>query len=354
MPGSILKVHYYSSIGTIVAIVASVAAEGTGAIVSSIAASVVVKSMVINELAVSMVTAVGDIMCDMAAMWDDVMMASGAVNVASTIALNSVVSLRAGLFFRHVAHQNGSLVGLVRSPTGLTVRSHSVAANITIGDTVLPVFVPLVEVNERSLIVVGVRHRRAGVRVRDVMATVVITTVHSVVQVLLHYLSWFIVLGLVDGAEGVLIVVEFKWLEARQHSEDRLVGGLAGAVGADTEEVLNFVADDGPLGGVHGSLPAAEVVVDEELVFVTIFALGEHGVDQEDGRLELFVSVIDGLHVEAALEQRPDVWLLGEDGVLDSGTSVANREGNQLIALEMLRLLYRSLFAPVLGGSEVG
>jgi len=331
MLGSILKVHF-SSIGTIVAIVASIAAEGSGAIVSSIAVSVVGKSMVTDVLAVSMVTA---------------------VNV-STIALNSIVSLRAGLFLRHVAHQNGSLVGLVRSPTGLTVRSHSVATNITIGVTVLHVFVPLVEVNERSLIVVGVRHRRAGVRVRDVMATVVITTVHSVEQVLLHSFSWFIVLGLVDGAEGVLIVVEFKWLEARQYSEDRLVGGLAGAVGADAEEVLNFVADDGPLGGVHGSLPAAEVVVDEELVFVTIFALGEHGVDQEDGRLELFVSIIDGLHVEAALEQRPDVWLLGEDGVLDRGTSVANREGNQLIALEMLRLLYRSLFAPVLGGSEVG
>ena len=163
------------------------------------------------------------------------------------------------------------------------MRSHSVAAIVTIGDTLFPVFVPLVKVNEGLLIVVRVRHGRAGMWVRDVMATIVITTVHGVVQAPGDRISFLFILWLVDGAENVLIVIHSKLLEARKFGEDGLLCELARAIGTNTEEGLNFVADDGPLGGVHWSLPAAEVVIDEELVFVSFFALGEHRVDKEYG-----------------------------------------------------------------------
>ena len=56
----------------------------------------------------------------------------------------------------------------------------------------------------------------------------------------------------------------------------------------------------------------------------------------------------------AAFKERPNVWLLGEDGVLDGSSSVANSERNQLIAFEMFSLLLWSLLALVLRRSEVG
>ena len=46
--------------------------------------------------------------------------------------------------------------------------------------------------------------------------------------------------------------------------------------------------------------------------------------------------------------------MLGEDGVLDGSSSVADSERNQLIAFEMLRLLNWSLLALILRSSESG
>ena len=281
------------------------------------------------------------------------------VSVVDTMSISSVtldcfdmLLLRSLLL--HVAHESGSFVSLVRSPASETVGLHSVATVVTIDDTVLLVFVIFVEVDERLLIVVGVGHGRAGMGVGDVMATEVITTVHGVVQVSGDRVSFCLILRLVDGAKSVLVVIELDLLEARQLGEDWLVGGLARAVWADAEEALNLGADDGPLGWVHGSLPATEIVVNEELVLVSCLALSEHWVDEEDGGLELLVSVVDRLHVEAALEERSDVWLLGKDGVLDSSASVADGKWDQLITLKMLSLLEGSLCALESRVGEVG
>lgn len=270
-----------------------------------------------------------------------------------SVTLHSVVVLFLRSLLLHVAHESCSRVSLVRSPASKTVGLHSVATVVTIGDTSLLVLVVFVKVDERSLVVVGVGHGRAGMRVGDVMATVVITTVHGVVQVAGNLVSWCLILRLVDGAKSVLVVVELELLEARQLGEDWLVGGLARAVWADAEEVLNLVSDDGPLGGVHGSLPATEIVVNEELVLVSGLALSEHWVDEEDGGQELLVSVVDGLHVEAALEERSDIWLLGKDGVLDGGAGVANGKRDKLVTFKMLSFLERSLFALVLRSGKV-
>lgn len=253
-----------------------------------------------------------------------------------------------------VAHESGSRVSLVRSPTSETVGLHSVATVVTVHDTGFFVLVVFVEVDERLLIVVGVGHGRAGMGVGDVMTTVVITTVHGVVQVSGDRVSFCLILWLVDGAESVLVVRELELSEVRQLGEDWLVGGLARAVWADAEEALNLGADDGPLGWVHGSLPAAEIVVNEELVLVSFLALSEHWVDEEDWGLENLVSVVDRLHVEAALEERSDVWLLGKDGVLDGSASVADGNWDKLITFKMLSLLERSLCALEIGAGEVG
>lgn len=281
------------------------------------------------------------------------------VSVVDTMSISSVTldcfdMLLCRSLLLHVAHESGSFVSLVRSPASETVGLHSVATVVTIGDTVLLVFVIFVEVDERLLIVVGVGHGRAGMGVGDVMATVVITTVHGVVQVSGDNVSFCLILRLVDGAKSVLVVVELELLEVRQLGEDWLVGGLARAVWADAEEALNLGADDGPLGWVHGSLPATEIVVNEELVLVSFLALSEHWVDEEDGGLELLVSVVDRLHVEAALEERSDVWLLGKDGVLDGSASVADGKWDQRITLEMLSLLEGSLCALESRVGEVG
>lgn len=115
----------------------------------------------------------------------------------------------------------------------------------------------------------------------DVMATVVITSVHGFVQVLAGRPLSILILGLVDGAESVL-VGEIEWFEFGQNGEDILPGRLAGAVGADTEELLDLRADDGPLGGAHWLLESTEVIVLEDLLLVIVLLLGEHGVHEED------------------------------------------------------------------------
>ena len=281
------------------------------------------------------------------------------VSVVETMSISSVtldgfdmLMLRSLLL--HVAHESGSRVSLVRSPASETVGLHSVATVVTIYDTGLPVFVIFVEVYERFLIVVCVGHGRARMGVGNVMATEVITTVHGVVQVSGDRVSFCLILRLVDGAKSVLVVIELELLEARQLGEDWLVGSLACAVWADAEEALNLGADDGPFGWVHGSLPATEIVVNEELVLISFLALSEHWIDEEDGGKELLVRIVDRLHVEAALEERSDFWLLGKDWVLDGSASVADGKWDQLITLKMLRLLLRSLCALESRVGEVG
>lgn len=119
-------------------------------------------------------------------------------------------------------------------------------------------------------------------RVGDVMATIVITSVHGIVQVLGGLPVGILILGLVDGAKSVLIVGKPEWFEFGQDGEDFLLGLLASAVGADAEELLDFRADDGPPGGAYWLLESTEVIILEDLLLVSVLLLGEHGVHEED------------------------------------------------------------------------
>jgi len=94
--------------------------------------------------------------------------------------------------------------------------------------------------------------------------------------------SSLLVLRLIHGAESMTVMTNVQWLEARQLGEHWLFRALAGAVGTNTEEALDLVADNGPFGGVNRSFVATEVVVFKELVFITRLAHGEHWVNQED------------------------------------------------------------------------
>ena len=93
------------------------------------------------------------------------------------------------------------------------MRSHSVAVNVT--THVLTVRVILVKTNEGRFVVVGMGHGRAGMRVRDVMATVIITTVHGILHVRGYLVIWILILRLIDGAKNVRIMIDIESLEAR-------------------------------------------------------------------------------------------------------------------------------------------
>ena len=154
-----------------------------------------------------------------------------------------------------------------------------------------------------------VRHRRGGMGEGDVVTTIVITTVHSVIHVFLAFDTIVLIFGLVNGAASVGIVIEVEFLDTGESSEHCFVCSLAGAVRTDTEIVLYFEIDDGPL-GTHGTIIASVIVVDEKLVFwASLLTRGEHGVNEEDGRLENLAAVIDGLpHTLGAIVERPHIW----------------------------------------------
>lgn len=162
------------------------------------------------------------------------------------VALNCSVSVVTVVILGHVAHKNVARICLIRRPTSGAVRLHGISTNITVMDAVGHVVEVLDEIDESILLVERVGHRRAGMGVRDVMATKVITTVHSIVQVLRHMII-SLILWLVHGAKSMTVVRHIELLDLRDLSKHSLVSFLAGAVGTNTKEVLNFVADNGPL-----------------------------------------------------------------------------------------------------------
>lgn len=249
---------------------------------------------------------------------------------------------------RQVANESVTSVSLVCSPAGTAVGSHRVAVivfAVARGKTVV-----LSEIDEGLLVVEGVRHWRAGMREGDVVATVIITSVHGVVHVLGDAVVMF-VLRLPDWAESVG-VVEVEWLEAGELGEDQLLRLLASAVWTDTEITLDFRANDGPSGGANGLLEASKIVIGED-AFLTSLLLGEHRVDEEDGSQHFPVCVVDRLHDVAAWEERSHVRLLGEDFISDRSLGIANLHWH-VVEWEVIGDFDRSLHSLVERGSEVG
>ena len=200
------------------------------------------------------------------------------------IILNSLVAILVltVLLLGQIAHEHLAVVGLVGGPSGLTVRHHTVATNVTILDTFLHVVIVLGELDEGILLVLFVRHGRNWMRVWDVVTTEVITTVHGVPHILwkMRFSSVF-VQWLPDCTFGI-IVIHLQFLERGPLGIHGLGHSLASAVGSNNEVFLHFVTDNGPLGGAHWSFMATEIVIDEELAAVTTcLTLGEEGVRKE-------------------------------------------------------------------------
>ena len=200
------------------------------------------------------------------------------------IILNSLVAILVltVLLLGQIAHEHLAVVGLVGGPSGLTVRHHTVATNVTILDTFLHVVVVLGELDEGILLVLFVRHGRNWMRVWDVVTTEVITTVHGVPHILwkMRFSSVFIQ-WLPDCTFGI-IVIHLQFLERGPLGIHGLGHSLASTVGSNNEVFLHFVTDNGPLRGAHWSFMATEIVIDEELAAVTTcLTLGEEGVRKE-------------------------------------------------------------------------
>ena len=109
-----------------------------------------------------------------------------------------------------MARQQVSIVRIASVPASGTVRCHCVATNVPVINTKVLVVVVLIEVDESILLVVRVGHGRAGMGVGDVVATIVITTVHSVKTVLGHLVVLVLILGLVNGTTLRLVMTEVE------------------------------------------------------------------------------------------------------------------------------------------------
>lgn len=175
-------------------------------------------------------------------------------------------------------------------------------------------------------------------RVGDVMATKVITTVHRVIHVFWNNVIGLLVLRLVHWAETVRVVPELELYDAGDSSKHGLVGILAGAVATDTKEALDFCLNDWPLAGVNGSLvPASVIVIDKELVFITSLTHGELGVNEEDGGEFFPVGVVNGLpHVNNSFVERSHIWLPGNLGVFEGSDCVAHSQWRHILNMRVI------------------
>ena len=116
-------------------------------------------------------------------------------------------------------------------------------------------------------------------RVRDVMTTEVVTTVHGVSHALWKMrLSAIFIQWLPDWTIWT-IVLKIQFFERWPLGVHGLSPTLASAVGSNSVELLDFIADNRPLRGAHWSLMATKIVIDKELAAVaTCLALGEEGI----------------------------------------------------------------------------
>ena len=85
---------------------------------------------------------------------------------------------------------------------------------------------------------------------------------------------------------------------------------LLGAVFADHEEILDFLANNRELRLTDGLQPAGEVVVAENFNFLIFLVLREHRVDEENRRKQSLRLRYDGFHIAVShvegLELRHD------------------------------------------------
>ena len=265
-----------------------------------------------------------------------------------SVARDGVVVTVSLVALGHVAHEDVTLVGLIGGPASGTVRLHGVATTMARGEE-------LVEIDEGILLVERVRHGRARMGEGDVVTTVIITTVHSVVHVGWEAVALLLILRLVDGAESVRVVIEGEWVELRPLSEHGLGAILACAVSTDAEEFLDTVGDDWPLGGANWSVVTAVELILEDLVIIASLSLSESLVNKEDWGKELLATVVNWLpHVALVLVKRTHVWLLGNDWVLDGSLGLADHKWDALLTLNMLSLLEGSLLSLAAWGGKFG
>lgn len=206
----------------------------------------------------------------------------------------------------------------------------------------------IVEVDE-SIIVDGSGGGRLGVRVRDVVTTVVVTLVAGLLLLFGHDVALVLVLRLVDGGDRVGEGQPLVLGVGESH-----FFFLALAVNANAEEVLNLLGDEGERGLDERFLVATEIVVLEELLLLLGHVLGEPVVGQEDGR-ELGRGVIsDGLPGIGAGEEGADLGSEGQNLVLDGSTANTLSLLHKLVTFEELKFFRGSLNALVGRSGELG
>ena len=160
--------------------------------------------------------------------------------------------------------------------------------------------------------------------------------------------------GLVTGAGGaVLDTMRVERLLSWFRSLDRQVSVLrlksedllhtsAVTVWSNVEEVSDLFGDDGVLRVLDRLVVATMVVISEQDHFLLLHVGGEHGVDEEDWREELLVVRVDWLKINAALEERTNLRLEGDDRVLDSSLRFSHSLRDQRITLQEWIIIGRS------------
>ena len=165
---------------------------------------------------------------------------------------------------------------------------------------------------------------RLGMGERDVVATIVITTVHGV----LVHPGQLIGVVLVQRLPSRFKASKIEFSELGHIEDDAILGALAVLV--DSEEVLNIFADDGELGADNGLLEATEIVVLKQDLLLLLHFLGELGVDQEDRGWVLHVVLFNWLENTTAWDELTRLGFQGQHGV--RGALVANRCEDQLVS----------------------
>ena len=152
---------------------------------------------------------------------------------------------------------------------------------------------------DEGVLVLRCRGGRPGVREGDVMATVVVTTVHRVPSLAGHHVVGVFVLGFVDRRDALR---EVHGLVAGVLEGNMFPHAFAGA--GDMEEVLGRRADDGVVALDEGLSPTTVVVIPEQVAEHLLGGVAvELGVDNEDRRDE---SLLGGRR--RSLRGRPRQW----------------------------------------------
>ena len=190
------------------------------------------------------------------------------------------------------------------------------------------------KIDERVGIVVGLRCRGSRMRVGNVVATEVITTIAGVLHVGGDVVIGVLVQRLPDGC---VAVQKGKLVPLRFLDEDRLVL-FAAAVFLDLEEFLDLLSDEGELGVDSRRIPASPIVAAEELDLLIHHRLSELGVGEEHRRLERLVLRVDRLFILRAEIEWFGGRLQGNHWVPHSSSSCPGLAVDELVTHAELRL----------------